>query len=124
MKVILSACALFVSLCAAANCQSGLDYCAFTLMGKGNVSYLATQLFNLCLQFCRIQATIIKRSTMPSNMPTGPSTLCWSISTTTSIAAMMMVQSQRQKIVLMDASTVATTAVTIASKTVWAGDFF
>ncbi|CRL30894.1 unnamed protein product [Penicillium camemberti] len=36
MKVILSACALFVSLCAAANCQSGLDYCAFTLMGKGN----------------------------------------------------------------------------------------
>ncbi|KAE8359633.1 hypothetical protein BDV27DRAFT_162465 [Aspergillus caelatus] len=36
MKVILSACALFVSLSTAANCQAGLDYCAFNLMGKGN----------------------------------------------------------------------------------------
>lgn len=44
MKIILSASALFASLSTAANSQAGLDYCAFNLMGKGNASYLATQL--------------------------------------------------------------------------------
>ncbi|KAJ5294875.1 hypothetical protein N7508_009696 [Penicillium antarcticum] len=36
MKFVLPALAMFASLVAAENCQTGLNYCSFTLMGKGD----------------------------------------------------------------------------------------
>ncbi|KAJ6013106.1 hypothetical protein N7499_012290 [Penicillium canescens] len=36
MKFILPALTIFASLAVAKNCQEGLNYCSFTLMGKGD----------------------------------------------------------------------------------------
>ncbi|KAJ5872901.1 uncharacterized protein N7529_005254 [Penicillium soppii] len=36
MKFIVPALAIFASLAVAKNCQEGLNYCSFTLMGKGD----------------------------------------------------------------------------------------
>lgn len=70
-----------------------------------------------------MQATIITRFMRHSKLRTGPSILHWSISTTTSIAAMMMVKFRKPRTVPVDASTAGVTMMTLASKGVWAMDF-
>jgi actin-related protein len=45
MKFIVPALAIFASLAVAKNCQEGLNYCSFTLMGKGIATKLISHFF-------------------------------------------------------------------------------